>query len=250
MANYQDQSSIIQNSNEELQEITRFLQQKEDPANPKTVLIGGWAVHSYNPWYGSIDIDLITNSKTRKNLKEHLVSTRGFVRARNLDDTKRVEKKVEDGKYIIIDFGNREQEDPFEGQTSHLTYDILDGQTELKPIGGGLFFSVPKRTILLIFKMKAAWDRNYRIGHDESHDIEWEKGKLRKDRADILALLDPVTGGRDIDLSILGQKMEEYRFLRQCLDEIITDADAIGFYGRLPEDDVKVLIERLKELIG
>ena len=127
MANYQDQSSIIQNSNEELQEITRFLQQKEDPANPKTVLIGGWAVHSYNPWYGSIDIDLITNSKTRKNLKEHLVSTRGFVRARNLDDTKRVEKKVEDGKYIIIDFGNREQEDPFEGQTSHLTYDILDG---------------------------------------------------------------------------------------------------------------------------
>ena len=212
MVNYQDQSSIIQNSNEELQEITKFLQQKEDQVNPITVLIGGWAVHSYNPWYGSIDIDLITNSRMRHSIKEHLVSTRGFARTRNPDDTKRVEKRVEEGKYIIIDFGNREQEDPFEGRTCHLTYDVLDGQTELKPIGGGLFFPVPKRTILLLFKMKAAWDRKYRIDHDESHDIEWERGKLRKDRADILALLDPRTKGRDIDISILGQKMEENDF--------------------------------------
>ncbi len=250
MANYQNLSSIIQNSNEELQEITRFLQSREDPASPKTILIGGWAVHSFNPWYGSIDIDLITNSRTRHSLKEHLVTDRGFVKARNIDDTKRVEKKIEEGKYIIIDFGNREREDPFEGQACYLTYDILDGQTELKPIGAGLYFPVPKRSVLLLFKMKAAWDRNHRISQNTSHDIEWEKGKLRKDRADILALLDPSMGGRDIDISMLGQKIKEYQFLRQCLDEIITDVEAIEFYGRISEDEVRSLINQLVDLIG
>ncbi|HEY3420730.1 MAG TPA: hypothetical protein VGK23_09275 [Methanomassiliicoccales archaeon] len=98
--------------------------------------------------------------------------------------------------------------------------------------------------------MKAAWDRNYRISHDSSHDIEWEKGKLRKDRADILALLDPSKGGRDLDIAMLGEKMEEYQFVGQCFDEIITDVDARDFYGRISEKDVKVLIEQLVDLLG
>jgi len=30
--------------------------------------------------------------------------------------------------------------------------------------------------------------------------MEWEKGKLRKDRADIIALLDPDAEGTEIDI--------------------------------------------------
>jgi len=37
----------------------------EDERYPLTVLIGGWAVYCYNPWYGSVDIDLVTNSRAQ-----------------------------------------------------------------------------------------------------------------------------------------------------------------------------------------
>lgn len=47
-----------------------------------TVLIGGWAVDAYNPWYGSIDIDLITNASTKRSLLHALRTERGFERQR------------------------------------------------------------------------------------------------------------------------------------------------------------------------
>ena len=249
MTNYDDFRIIVDSSNEELQEIARFLQTREVVASPITVLIGGWAVHSYNPWYGSIDIDLITNARTRNSLKNHLVENRGFVRARNLDDTKRVEKFIPSGKHIIIDFGNREREDPFEGLSCSLRYDILGGRTEPRAIGDGLFIAVPQRTVLLVLKLKAAWDRNRRITTETSDDIEWERGKLRKDRADILALLDPGAGGFEVDLYWLGERLHTFSFLRGCLSEVAKDVDAVDFYGRMAHDEVERLIEQVLSLI-
>jgi hypothetical protein len=76
---------ISSNRNLEFQAIAEYIQAKEDVESPTTVLIGGWAVHAYDPWFGSIDIDLITNSRTKQRLKEHLVSTRGYDRHRYLD---------------------------------------------------------------------------------------------------------------------------------------------------------------------
>lgn len=45
MASYEGLRSIVSISLEELQEIARYLQDREDPHAPVTVLIGGWAVH-------------------------------------------------------------------------------------------------------------------------------------------------------------------------------------------------------------
>ena len=39
--------------------------------------MGGWAVHMYNAYYGSYDIDLMLNSSTRRSLEHHLVTDRG-----------------------------------------------------------------------------------------------------------------------------------------------------------------------------
>ena len=206
------------------------------------MLIGGWAVHAFNPWYGSIDIDLITNSRTKKGLMAHLVSTRGFTHQRNDDDTKRVQKVTEDGKPIIIDFGTRERPDPFEGRNDVLRYDILDGRTEPKDVGKGLSIPVPRREVLLIFKLKATWDREHRIVNDSSHDIEWEKGKLRKDHADILALLDPKAGGQNVDLYSLGEFFDRFSFLIHCLEKTARDTDAITWYSRMNGTEVERVI--------
>jgi len=209
------------------------------------VLIGGWAVHAYDPWYGSIDIDLITNSRTKQSLKQHLVSTRGFEHFRTPDDSKRVQKITTDGKPIIIDLGTREQPDPFEGRDRAVQYDILDGRTEVKPVGGGFSIPVPKRELLLLFELKAAWDRDHRMIDDSSHDLEWEKGKLRKDHADILALLDPKAGGQNVDLFALGEYLSQYPFLTSCLKQTADDADAISWYGRMDRNEVEAAIRTI-----
>lgn len=100
-----------------------------------------------------------------------------------------------------------------------------------------------------MLKLKAAWDRDHRITTETSDDIEWERGKLRKDRADILALLDPGVGGLEVDLSWLGERLHTFPFLIGCLREVAKDVDAVDFYGRMAHDEVERLIEQVLSLI-
>ncbi len=250
MPTYSVEPSIIDASLEELLHIAEFLiEHGEDQNEPITILIGGWAVHSYNPWYGSIDIDLITNSKTRGSLNDFLVNERKFERRRRADDTKMVCKPIR--KYnIIIDFGTRDQEDRFEGKECYLDYSLCDGQTEVRRINNKVDFPVPKRTLLLLFKLKAAWDRKYRVNHNKSHDIEWERGKITKDFADILALIDSNQISETIDVNYLGEQIQKYPFLSGCLSEISKDKDAINFYGKISDKDARSKIETILELIS
>lgn len=54
---------LVTESFAELKTVLKWLEEKgENPEEPTTVLIGGWVVYSYNPYFGSIDIDLITNT--------------------------------------------------------------------------------------------------------------------------------------------------------------------------------------------
>ncbi len=68
------------------------------------VLVGGWAVDSFNPWFGSIDIDLVTNSRIRNSLQHYLKRELKFRTEEILPGSKTVAKVTEDGKNIVIDF--------------------------------------------------------------------------------------------------------------------------------------------------
>ena len=230
-------------SREELYAIFRWVHSRgENPKKPITVLIGGWAVHHYNPWYGSIDIDIITNSRTRQHLMKFLKDERGFVPKRHAMIPNTIVKITRDGE-ILIDFASREDRCPFEGRTEDCPFSLLDGQITTGEI------VVPTRTLLLLFKLKAAWDRSYRLKSETSYDPEWEQGKVRKDRADIIALLDPAAGGTDIDLQYLGSKLKEYPFLIGTLQEIPRDNDAVAMYRRLNPTQVSDAINRLLDLV-
>ena len=108
---------------------------------------------------------------------------------------------------------------------------------------------VPERTLLLIFKLKAAWDRSARIRGGTSYDEEWKQGKLRKDRADILALLDPAAGGTEIDIKYLGEQPHEYPFLTEILREIPLNRDAVAMYRRMDPAQARDVVERLLLLV-
>ncbi len=56
----------------------------------------------YNPWYGSVDIDLVTNHTTKSSLMWHLLNNRGYEHYR-AHGSRSVAKNTSDGP-IIIDF--------------------------------------------------------------------------------------------------------------------------------------------------
>jgi len=221
MPPYDPDPQIIQKSLEELEFILEWVRQRGETAdNPVTVLVGGWAVDAYNPWYGSIDIDLVTHT---------------------------VYGPTEHGP-ITIDFAGREERYPFEGRDEELNFDILNGQTIMKIIRNRISIAIPTRSLLMLFKLKASWDRAYRIDSETADDPEWERGKLIKDYADVIALLDPMFGGTEIGPNFLGEKFSDFDFLRECLRKIPETHDAIVKYNRMDQRKVRETIERLLKL--
>lgn len=243
MTDYSIPGTIIDASREELIEIFQWVRAREMD-NPITVLVGGWAVYCYNQWYGSADIDLVTNNRIRQRLMKYLRDKRGFVPQRDAMVPTTVVKNLKEGK-ILIDFGSREDICKFEGRIEQCPFSLLDGRTELIEIRPGFPVIVPERTLLIIFKLKAAWDRTFRVENGVSSDEEWERGKLRKDRADILALLDPTAGGTDTDIQYLGHRLHEYPFLVETLREISNDRDAIDMYRKMSPMQAREMIETL-----
>lgn len=248
MPQYEPTQQIIALSLEELKFILDWIKKRGEPADkPTTVLIGGWAVDAYNPWYGSIDIDLITNASTKRSLLHALRVERGFERQRTPSGPTMISKPTPHGP-IIIDLGSRSDRNNFEGRKEELSYGLLDGQTTVKNTRGATPAPVPTRTLLLLFKLKAAWDRAYRVEHETSNDPEWEKGKLVKDYADIIALIDPAHGGTEIDLSYLGAKFQHLPFLKELLKRIPESRDALQKYGRTDKEALKSTMDRLLAL--
>ncbi len=69
--------------------------------------------------------------------------------------------------------------------------------------------------------------------------------KLIKDYADVIALLDPMSGGTELDFNFLGEKLGDFDFLKGCLRKIPETHDAIVKYNRMNQRKVREIIERL-----
>ncbi len=204
---------------EELAHIIRWVDEREVTAGsgPSTVLIGGWAVYAYNPYFGSMDIDLVTNSRTRGSLTQHLRDERGFRRV--ADDHlpfRGVLLHVPSVGDVKIDFATFETLDPFEDVGQSLDYRMYRDRARWETVGD-VRVALPDRGALLLSKLKAAWDRRSRLEGGRSADPGWEGGKLVKDLADILALIDPDRGGDEIDLVFVRGFLLEFGFLVEVL---------------------------------
>ncbi len=240
-----DPNPIIAASLDELRYISYLVDKYEDHARPRTVLIGGWAVHSYNAWYGSIDIDLITDTRGKKRMLDRLVGERGFVRQRGPDDQRSIMKEVAPCRKVILDLGRRDVPDPFEGGAGSIDYNMLDGQTVWREVASGAELPMPDRTLLLLFKLKASWDRRYRLVNGTSYDPEWERGKLVKDRGDIISLLDPAYGGREVQLDILSDYLLKWPILKTIVHQALQDPEALSMYRKMDKDGARDLGIRL-----
>ncbi len=248
MTLYNPGQKVIELSLVELRNIVAWVAEHEGSlSTPTTILIGGWAVDAYNPYVGSVDIDLVTNSRTRGRLMNHLVHHEGF-HYRRYTHHKTVEKGS-GSETITLDFYSRERPDPFEGGQGELALDFLDDHTVIMPIRGGIRMAVPTRGALLAMKLKAVWDRSFRYELGRSSDPEWEYSKLVKDLADILALLDPEHGGHDLDVEFLGEMLTRYAFLKRCIEILPESGDARDKYERMGERTVRRVCEDLLSVL-
>jgi len=183
----------------------------------------------------------------KNKLKHILKSERGYESHQIYEKFNTVMKPTASGD-IIIDFILRKGMQ-FEGKEEYLDFDIPQEQTTIKEIRGGISALVPTRGMLLLLKLKASWDRSYRIRYEIAEDMEWEKGKLVKDYADIIALIDPVYGGTEIEIDFLGGNLSKFSFLKSCLESVPDNFDAIQKYSRMKREEVRDVIIRLLSLV-
>ena len=117
-------------------------------------------------------------------------------------------------------------------------------------VRGGTEIAVPNRSILVLLKLKSAWDRSYRIEHgnpiiNEDH----ERSKWIKDCADLLALIDPDSGGREIDPEILGREVSRFKFLKDVIRRIPEIDPARERYGRMDPQAIQMICDNLISII-
>ena len=234
---------IANESLKELQVISQWIREREVKLEqPTTVLVGGWAVYSYNRYWGSVDIDLITNNRTRRSLRKYLLDHHNY---HPDPESTSVIKETAAGQ-VIIDFANRGN-DSFEGNHGALNLGIVDGHTEVRMIDSQEV-PVPSRSVLLMMKFKAAWDRNWRYKREISRDLDKELSKTIKDYSDILALIDSAKGGDDIDIELLGDFFSEYEFIQPVIDLISDSQEAADKYN-IPLERAKEIVERFKNVV-
>lgn len=230
-------------SQRELDRITDFL---HDLGDERTVIIGGWAVQAYNPWYGSIDIDLVMRAKERDKLFHNLRKV-GYLKADPGLGYGGVYLQTAEGK-IILDVFTRDKAQPFESRKERLDFSVLDEPGMIIPARvGETDVRIPSRSLLLLFKLKAAWDRGKRIEEKRSPSPTDERGKVDKDLQDVLALVDPARGGRDLDPMFLSDAFGRFPFLVPIARDAYRNAAGPRGYG-IPADEARAWIETLLAL--
>ncbi len=232
----------------ELRFILRWLDEGQEPDSPpRAILAGGWAVYAYNPYQGSYDIDLITNSSTRGSIMHLLTSKRGFVKEQDpLSGRKGVVLETARGRPIRIDFAYMSRTDPFEGTGDELPMDLVTRNSAVVDVGGWRI-PLPSRTMLMALKAKAAWDRRWRLDNNRSLEPAIEEEKLAKDGADIMAIAESFEGTEFVEVGLLGEVLGLYPFLGDVLAGVGDDRREVETFGRDPER-ARARLRRMLEL--
>ena len=211
------------------------------------ILIGGWAVHSFNPWKYSLDIDLIATSRFKDALKRHLYSTRDYIRERDSAGNTLYLKRLDSGD-IYLDF--LPKKDQFHGTGKLLNLMEIEYGTVPKNISYSFESEfqvlVPEISMLLLLKLKAAWDRHYDLSLETTPDKDHLSDKFTKDCGDIIALLqsDAFQFARFDWLSSI---ISGFDFLRDFLESGIIEDNST--FDRISHKESKALIKKLLSLI-
>ena len=221
------------------------------------VILGGWAVYFYNPYYGSVDIDVVGPSLrgTFDQIIEGYERSHGYeilqqdplgteITAKKPIYSKRG-KKIGDMEIDACTYERTSASEFHEDVSKSLPYSLCDrdGCRREARIARDAVCYVPSKALLALFKVKARRDRSYDIRTKGAtmnpSKLAWLRGKVAKDGSDIIALLDP----RDrsallkdvIDYAQIHALAVEFGLMdlvTDTLQEVLADRSSLTLYGR------------------
>jgi hypothetical protein len=203
------------------------------------MIIGGWAVYTYNPYYGSKDIDVVFMGR---GIFQRVVNLYMAANGYTLKDKGVFENifekdvKTETGvSSINIDACSKEDKNIFkEDPDKELPWDIAFRNSNTIELKSGVFHFAPKPSLLLLYKLKAMRDRIYDLrGPQGLEQRRYLEGKIFKDKADSIALLDPKNRykvAKD-EFYQFADKHKVMDIMKDSLRIIYEDIEAMRFYG-------------------
>ena len=241
---------LVEGSYRELREFVRFYRHHGTP-----VIIGGWAVYFYNPYFGSVDVDVVGRSYggTFEEIIERYERTHGYVFDEVPGAVETTAKKpiMSKGKVVgemEIDACSYERPSAsrfHEDDSLRLPYAACEGRGCKKEVRltKDYVFYVPCKELLLLYKVKAIRDRAYDIRTRgptlDERRLQWLRGKVVKDGSDMLALLDPHVKGAELSgamsypkLRCLARKYGVGDVLAEAVSKVIEDDQAWRSYGK------------------
>jgi len=237
---------------------------------PIPTIIGGWAVYFYNSYFGSIDIDIVSPSHQGHfiDLIERYQRTHRYEFMEKgplgLEVTTRkpVVKNSKVIGYMEIDACTFEDPKPsgfHEDLEKQLPYSLTGEkqyQKEVKLREDAICY-IPCKPLLLLYKIKAARDRAYDLKTKgtiiEPAKAQRLRGKVTKDKADILALLDPNPNKwvikESLDIDAFHDLVKRFRleFTLTTMTELPKHRDSIELYN--PSLDPKQIQKWVKRVI-
>jgi hypothetical protein len=207
-------------------------------------LLGGWAVYSYNPYLGSLDIDCLGPADPFTLQLNIYMNSNGYVLEPDSDHGAASEswkkpvihEELRIGEIHIdaCDYGFRNvfKENP----EKMIPYDLCINSEfiERRTIEGDYVY-VPVKELLFLYKTKAARDRDYVLKHEVMPIplLERQQGKIEKDYSDLAALLDPRYGGA-MDGFALGDLIRKYdlAFIVDTISHLTDQQGSADYWSR------------------
>ena len=236
------ETNLARDSFEELRHIFSWSIRNSGYRTGDLILIGGWAVHSFNPWKYSLDIDLITSNRFKDSLKGHLYSTRHYSKEKDSIGNTVFLKSLDSGQ-IYLDF--LPKKDRLHGTDKILNLKEMEYETVTNNISYSFESSfqviVPEISMLLLLKLKAAWDRYYDLSSGTTLNKDHLNEKFIKDCGDILALLQS-RSFQFARFDWLSPIISKFAFLREFMENGIIEENST--LERVSYKDGKELIKK------
>lgn len=221
------------------------------------VIVGGWAVYFYNPYYGSVDIDVVGSS--HRDAFDEIIE--GYEKSHGYEilqqDALGTEitaskpiyskggRKIGDMEIDACTYERSGASQFHEGGSKALPYSLCerDGCKREISIARDCACYVPSKALLALFKVKARRDRQYDIRTKgatmNAARLAWLRGKVAKDGSDIIALLDPkerrsiMKDAMDYaQIRALAVEFGLTDLVTDTLRDVLKDRGALTLYGR------------------
>ncbi|MEK6973522.1 MAG: hypothetical protein AABW72_05825 [archaeon] len=179
------------------------------------IIIGGWAVYFYTKGAKSIDIDMILPSKYAVKIFEKHCRQYGFIKSKSkIRALFRKEISTGSGRKeeIQLDIFTLADKNILASDNSiEIPWKLAEMHSLEWPIGNNAVIRLPAKEVLLLYKVAALIDREYKLRTWVMPMVTKERlrSKIEKDKADILGLI-----GTGIDKIELNKLLKKTGFLK------------------------------------